>query len=199
MRVTHVCCEIAGAAAIIDGRIVHEAVGDRSLFLEQIYQSESIEYPKFHKMDRLSKAGFIATELLKKYHPGISDYGDDKVGILFANSESSTETDKRFEKSYDGHTSPSPSLFVYTLPNIVMGEIAIRNKWYGESIFGIFPAPAPDFYRSNCRNLFQKGMEAVLIGWLNVGDGLEIKMCFVERSRGDVGIPLSDWDFSATF
>ena len=28
---------------------------------------------------------------------------------------------------------PSPSLFVYTLPNIVAGEIAIRNKYAGET------------------------------------------------------------------
>ena len=28
---------------------------------------------------------------------------------------------------------PSPALFVYTLPNIVSGEISIRNKWGGES------------------------------------------------------------------
>ena len=30
---------------------------------------------------------------------------------------------------------PSPALFVYTLPNIVTGEIAIRNKYYGETSF----------------------------------------------------------------
>ena len=28
---------------------------------------------------------------------------------------------------------PSPALFVYTLPNIVAGEIAIRNKYEGET------------------------------------------------------------------
>ena len=29
--------------------------------------------------------------------------------------------------------SPSPAIFVYTLSNIVIGEISIRNKWFGES------------------------------------------------------------------
>ena len=30
---------------------------------------------------------------------------------------------------------PSPSLFVYTLPNIVTGEIAIRHHLHGETSF----------------------------------------------------------------
>ena len=30
---------------------------------------------------------------------------------------------------------PSPALFVYTLPNIVTGEIAIRNNYWGETAF----------------------------------------------------------------
>jgi 3-oxoacyl-[acyl-carrier-protein] synthase-1 len=30
---------------------------------------------------------------------------------------------------------PSPALFVYTLPNIVTGELAIRHRLYGETAF----------------------------------------------------------------
>src|SRR3712207_7060242 len=34
---------------------------------------------------------------------------------------------------------PSPSVFVYTLPNIVTGEIAIRNHYHGETHFFVIP------------------------------------------------------------
>ena len=30
---------------------------------------------------------------------------------------------------------PSPAVFVYTLPNIVTGEVAIKHKTYGETAF----------------------------------------------------------------
>ena len=41
----------------------------------------------------------------------------------------------------DGNYYPSPALFVYTLPNIVTGEIAIRHHIQGETSFYVLDNP----------------------------------------------------------
>nr|MBP6316033.1 hypothetical protein [Chitinophagaceae bacterium] len=51
----------------------------------------------------------------------------------FQNPSSSLSTDRNYQPSMA--SIPSPALFVYTLPNIVMGEIAIRNQFKGENTF----------------------------------------------------------------
>ena len=45
--------------------------------------------------------------------------------------------DRKYQDTirHDDDFYPSPSIFVYTLPNIVTGEIAIRHHYYGETAF----------------------------------------------------------------
>ena len=114
-----------------------EATG--KALLTDIYRKEVGDYPKFFKMDMLSRLGFIASELLLKLEgkERFTDNGHRAV-ILF-NHSSSMQTDTQYLESIkdDDNYFPSPSLFVYTLPNIVTGEIAIRNHYHGETSFFI--------------------------------------------------------------
>ena len=108
-------------------------------FFTEAYKHFNINYPKFHKMDNLSKLGFLACEFLLegKNIPG-SIKGED-VGIILYNAASSADTDRIHQKSIQDRSAyfPSPSVFVYTLANIVIGEICIRHKLFGESTFFI--------------------------------------------------------------
>jgi 3-oxoacyl-(acyl-carrier-protein) synthase len=83
-------------------------------------------------MDRMSKWGIICAEILlqQKSLDSIDAY---QRAIVLQNSASSLNTDKNFQESIG--IIPSPALFVYTLPNIVMGEIAIRHNFKGENTF----------------------------------------------------------------
>ena len=114
-----------------------EATG--KALLTDIYRKEVGDYPKFFKMDMLSRLGFIASELLLNLEgkERFTDNGHRAV-ILF-NHSSSLQTDTLYLESIkdDDNYFPSPSLFVYTLPNIVTGEIAIRNHYHGETSFFI--------------------------------------------------------------
>jgi hypothetical protein len=101
-------------------------------FLREIFTSLELDYPKFHKMDGLSKLGFMGVELLKKVSPLPQE--SDEIAVVFANKYSSLEADVAHQELIEKGTA-SPAIFVYTLPNIVLGEIAIRNKWYGEQQF----------------------------------------------------------------
>ncbi len=117
--------------------------------LTAIYKEKIGNYPKFYKMDLLSRLAFVATELLKaeiaKKADGeerIAEDMDDCAVILF-NRTSSCISDRRFIDTIkdDDNYFPSPAVFVYTLPNITTGEIALRNGWHGETSFYILPTP----------------------------------------------------------
>lgn len=102
-------------------------------FLQSAYTSLKIDYPKFYKMDNLSKAGFLAGEVLLGGRKIASEVGPTDIGLVLSNSNSSLDTDLRYASSMK--TIASPALFVYTLPNIVAGEICIRHGIKGENAF----------------------------------------------------------------
>ena len=54
--------------------------------------------------------------------------------LIKQNEHSCLETDIEHQEEVNKQKA-SPAVFVYTLPNIVIGEISIRNKWFGESAF----------------------------------------------------------------
>ncbi len=173
MKVITAYCNLRADECLVNGELVarRDTASDDSWF-KQIYRRQELAYPKFYKMDVLSQAGYLASELIKKANPGIAGaHTDDEIALVFANASSSAETDRRFSQSYQDGGSPSPSLFVYTLPNIVLGEIAILNKWYGENMFAVLPKFAPGFYLDYGRILFASGSRALLGGWLEVTAG----------------------------
>lgn len=171
----------------MNGKILNTRdAGPSDSWFKQIYREQEFVYPKFHKMDVLSQAGFITTELIKRNNPQLAGvYLDDEVALCFANSLSSSDTDQRFRKSYQENGTPSPALFVYTLPNIVLGEIAILNKWYGENMFAVLPKFAPDFFLNYTDVLMTSGSKAVLCGWLGIeGEKMNVFVFLVEESDG---------------
>lgn len=101
--------------------------------LSALYRAYVKDYPKFFKMDLLSKLGVIATELLVKDEPGRFTPREDRAVLLLSHSGPLCD-DRNYQKTISGDDYfPSPALFVYTLANIVTGEIAIRNKYEGDT------------------------------------------------------------------
>lgn len=98
-----------------------------------LYRQFVGDYPKFFKMDFLCKLGFMGAELLLK---DIPSQERENTAVMLFNRNGSLITDRNYQKTIsDDNYFPSPALFVYTLANIVTGEIAIRNKIYGETSF----------------------------------------------------------------
>lgn len=106
--------------------------------LTTLYKQMIGNYPKFYKMDGLSRLGFVASEILLNAEKGETDK---ERAIIFFNHSSSIASDRNYKESINDKDNyfPSPSIFVYTLPNIVTGEIAIRNHFHGETSFFILP------------------------------------------------------------
>ncbi|WP_340115061.1 hypothetical protein [Maribellus mangrovi] len=147
-------------------------------FLNSAYKSLRIKYPKFFKMDDLSKLGFIASELLLGTEEAknlIDKTEKNKIGIVLQNSDSSVDVDRKHLKSIADKENyyPSPALFVYTLPNIVMGEISIRNNFKGENALFIFEKYNAEFNELYINSLFrQNKLEACIGGWFNANNGI---------------------------
>lgn len=105
--------------------------GDAAAF----YHALGCSYPKFFKMDSLCKWAWIGVEaLLRKPEGGWHYDGLDKkcIAVALATRDGCLEVDHRFSESI-GHIA-SPALFVYTLPNIMLGEICIRHGFTGEQL-----------------------------------------------------------------
>ena len=136
-----------------------------SSFFKETYQYLKIDYPKFFKMDNLSKLGFLAAEIL------LSDLENkENLGIILASSSSSLDTDVAFGKTIKEMDNffPSPSVFVYTLPNIVIGEICIRHKSYGENaMFILDKRNWNDFFDNIGPLIYSMKMEKCLVGYID--------------------------------
>ena len=125
----------------LDGMLLQENDHGTSHFLVQLYKSQVGDYPKFYKMDGLSRLGFMAAELLVKSEGrNVVDDAESRA-VLFFNAHSSLAADRKYLESIvdSDNYFPSPAAFVYTLPNIVTGEVAIRHGYHGETSFYILP------------------------------------------------------------
>ena len=134
-------------------------------FLLSVYQYLKTDYPKFYKMDNLSKLGWLASEVLLN-DENIQQFNPEKIGLVLSNADASLDADLKYFQSIK--EIPSPALFVYTLPNIVIGEICIRNKFKGENAFFIFEDFNAKFISEYVNNLFDNNIiELCICGWIN--------------------------------
>ncbi|MCW3806048.1 hypothetical protein [Plebeiibacterium marinum] len=136
-------------------------------FLKSLYKHIGLKYGKFFKMDSLCKLGFLATEILLD---GVEDIKTetDEVALVFANASSSLNTDVNYQNSIA--EIPSPAVFVYTLPNIVIGEISIRHKFYGEHMFFIQEKYNKEELLKYTDSLFAETQtKFAVVGWLEMG------------------------------
>jgi hypothetical protein len=153
-------------------------------FLTAIYEFMELDYRKFFKMDMLSKLGFLASEIILKGTNRETPKPD--TGIALFNTHSSLEADSKFFSNIRNPADyfPSPSEFVYTLPNIVAGEIALRNKIHGETAFycarNLLSAGITDITKYL---LTFAAMKRVITGWVDVdpiGQKIDCLMFLVE-------------------
>lgn len=144
--------------------------------LTAIYKQIVGNYPKYYKMDGLCRLGFVASELLLKAEKNGGSFTEDTNktrAIVFFNRSSSIVSDKKYLASIAENDNyfPSPSVFVYTLPNIVTGEIAIRNGYHGETSFYILPHKNELLMQDIIETTFMdEQTTSVLTGWLDYED-----------------------------
>jgi hypothetical protein len=150
-------------------------------FLYALYKHLQTDYPKFYKMDNLCKLGFLATEILLQKTNINTIYPHAKTGIVLCNANASLDADIAYFETVKNI--PSPAQFVYTLPNIVIGEISIRHGFKGENAFFVtdkFDADLLEFYVSD---LFKrKNIDCCIAGWVDfLGESYKAVFYLVEN------------------
>jgi hypothetical protein len=161
-------CSIEDGLITVNGQPVLQAAGiSFAEFAKQAYRQFEVSYPKFFKMDNLSKLSFLAAGLLLRNE--VKEGEENDIALLFANRSSSLDTDVKFNEQIADRDNyyPSPAVFVYTLPNICLGEISIRYKLYTENSFFIFADFNPGFFANYAAVLLEGGHAGkVLCGWV---------------------------------
>lgn len=136
---------------------------------DEWYRYYELSYAKFFKMDMLCKWAWLGTELLLKDEDGnwrYQQFDKNNIGVLLASAQGCIALDKKYRSSMD--SIPSPALFVYTLPNIMLGELCIRHGFKGEQLCLIqesFDSTAMELWLKD--GFENRGMEACLCGWVN--------------------------------
>lgn len=161
-------CVISGQGIYKNGQQVFE---DRASalpeFLVSAYRHFGLQYPKYYKMDNLCKLGWLANEVLLMDHFDREKYKPEDVGIVLSNASSSLDTDIRYYETVK--SIPSPALFVYTLPNIVIGEICIRHGFKGENGFFICTEFDAGFIEQYVSGLINNNiLQACICGWVEL-------------------------------
>lgn len=151
-------------------------------FFLSAYQHFRFSYPKFYKMDNLSKLGWLTAELLLQGKDLKTKYTDEQIGLVLANASSSLDADLRYLDTMN--EAASPALFVYTLPNIVIGEISIRHKLKGENAFFITPQFNAGLIEQQVSLLLNTHiLQACICGWVELlGNSYKAALYLVERS-----------------
>lgn len=161
--------------------------------LTELYRTHIGDWPKYFKMDTLSKAGFVSTELLLKKmgerRCDSEEFIRSRAIVLFG-STASLCADRNYQETIQDKDNyyPSPALFVYTLPNIVTGEIAIRNHWRGETSFYVLEEPDAAQMAFHLACAFQDSdTESVLAGWVDSrkNDDFQVFVTLVSREDAD--------------
>jgi hypothetical protein len=184
-------CSIQNSIVAKNGAAIFEQQSDLSGLLLAAYQHLQLAYPKFYKMDNLSKLGWLAAEFLLKDTFNKDEYQPEEIGVILANANSSLDDDVKYWDSIKDVA--SPSLFVYTLPNIVIGEICIRNHFKGEQAFYIQPKFDAQFITQQVDYLLDKNiMQACICGWVDVFEqDYKAVLFLVEKKKTDKAVMFS--------
>jgi hypothetical protein len=150
--------------------------------LNNAYEKLQVNYPKFYKMDNLAKLGLLATDVLLKGRVLKEELGAEKVAVVLSNASSSLDTDLRYFETTK--LMASPALFVYTLPNIAMGEICIRHGLKGENAFFLFDKFNPRFVSNYVDQVLDQGAAACVAGWIEVlGEHYNVFLYLAEKNK----------------
>lgn len=130
----------AGYAVIrhvrLDGQSLFHAssgAGDFHSAIREKYRSMGLDDMKFYKMDDMSKLGYIAGHMLLE---GLQ-FAPEEMAVILQNRNASLDSDLKHLSNITRGAGASPSVFVYTLPNVASGEISIRHRIKGENTFFI--------------------------------------------------------------
>lgn len=181
-------CSIKNNEIIVNGNLFFKSEPtDFSDFSKQAFRHLDIQYPKFFKMDGLSKLAFLGAEILIPTEKNSET--ENNTALVLSNRSSSLDTDLKYQKTITDKEAyfPSPAVFVYTLPNICLGEISIRHQLKSENSFFIFDTFNTEFVSKYADILLQTNKAThVFCGWVDyLNEDYEAFFCLLNTEPND--------------
>ena len=169
-------CHITGECSIVNNtitvnseiRLQTDPEEEFATFIRTAYKQLATDDRKFYKMDDLCKLGYITATHLLSTSERYKTCSPLEIGLILSNRSSSLDTDEKHQQIIDemGDKEASPAVFVYTLPNVVLGELCIRYKIQGENTFFISPDYPADFLTEYARDIMARhALQLCIIGW----------------------------------
>ena len=137
-------------------------------FFSLAYREFALSYPRFHRMDLVCRLGILTSSILLNAAAPL--WNQTTCGVALASSYGCYTTDLDYIQSYtEDSQSVSPSLFTYTLPSIVLGEICIKHKIRGENIYLITDQMDMALMVEIVSSMFMDtSMNQCLLGWVEL-------------------------------
>lgn len=170
-------CKIDGRGGELNGKRVDFPFVEGVDWKKSLYSHLGLDYPRFFRMDDLSKLTILCMELIKQ-SSSIREFEKAEISMIFSNKSASTFTDNLFVETLEKGR-PSPSLFVYTLPNVCVGELTIKNLLYGGSSFYISNTIIELPLRDLVEIELNKGYKNVLIGRVDKSNNTDFGLFFL--------------------
>lgn len=177
-------CIIQNRKVIVDGKTQFEDNDNLEYgkLMKSIYKHYQIKYPKYFKMDNLCKIAFLGSEILMQDKENIKNMDPTRVGVILQNTHSTIDTDSKYVETIKDKSNyfPSPAVFVYTLPNVMIGEICIRHKFQGENACFISKDFNPEFIAEYVNELLDEDkIDACITGYADYIEGKYKAMMFL--------------------
>lgn len=159
---------ITPQAAVVDGERLPLSKSGKAL-LTEIYNNYMTGYQKFHRMDLMSKLVILATELLVREQ----ESDGESCSLILFNGSSSIISDRIHNDSIKDVDNfyPSPSRFLFTLPNISLGEAAINYNYTGETSLYILDRRDEELMQQIVESIMQcSDIKRLITGWVDCCD-----------------------------
>ena len=173
-------------------RIFENTHEEISRFLIFVYKFLEADYPKFYKMDNLAKLGWLANEILLKDCEVILEQKPEDTGVVLWNANASLDTDLKYFNTVASMA--SPALFVYTLPNIMIGEICIKHRFKGENAFFVSEGFDGNFMKDYVSNLINNNiLQSCICGWVDLlGENGKAVLFLVQNQPDENARPFTE-------
>ena len=99
--------------------------------ITRLYKECLSDDARYYKMDLFSRLAYVGTGLLAK--DNLAGCAPEDIGLLIFTKNGSVLADRKHLSTFSQEYYPSPAIFINTLPNVVLGEIAVTHQIKGET------------------------------------------------------------------
>ena len=152
---------------VFDGKAEsYESTG--SALVSEIFKKKLSDGSRFFKMDLFSRLAYVATGLIAK--DSLAGYAPEDIALFIFTRNGSVLADRKHLSTFSNPEDfyPSPAVFINTLPNVVLGEIAVMNTIKGETTLVMLPYRDDDLMDSLVKTSLASTRPSVMIyGWID--------------------------------